>query len=482
MRRRPERASAAQAIRPAFSGRRVGAEGRGRRSQPAPGDVFLEIGPGTGALTLPLAATGAPILAVEIDRDLVADLAAARAAERHGPHRRRPRRSTSLPLSDRPRSRSGRPTRAAARPPRRRFRVVGNLPVQPLVADPLPPDRAVPPARAVRRRDDHAAARGRRPARRAARHARTTASLTRARRRCTRTITRLLDLPPGAFRPAPKVRSSRRPAGRSAPPAVRVADEALFERLVKAHLRASGGRRCRTRSSGSTRRRRRCWRWPGIDGRRRPETLQVTEIARLAELFASVRRPRCAIVSPFSRLFFGSLPATHSGRTHRADSRRARAAAVLGERRARPAARVRTTESRSSVDDVGRAPTAPAVDVIPLGGLGEFGMNMLLVACGDTAVLIDAGVMFPGARAVRRRSRHSGPRRRSTPYRGRIAALVLTHGHEDHIGAVAARDRSRRRARLRHALHARAASSRSSRNTASTSAIAWSPVAPRADA
>ena len=38
---------------------------------------------------------------------------------------------------------------------------------------------------------------------------------------------------------------------------------------------------------------------------------------------------------------------------------------------------------------------APAVDVIPLGGLGEFGMNMLLVACGDTAVLIDAGVMFP---------------------------------------------------------------------------------------
>jgi len=29
------------------------------------------------------------------------------------------------------------------------------------------------------------------------------------------------------------------------------------------------------------------------------------------------------------------------------------------------------------------------VDVIPLGGVGEFGMNMLLVACGDTALLID---------------------------------------------------------------------------------------------
>src|SRR5262245_42141886 len=37
---------------------------------PAPGDVFLEIGPGRGALTMPLARTGVPILAVEIDRDL----------------------------------------------------------------------------------------------------------------------------------------------------------------------------------------------------------------------------------------------------------------------------------------------------------------------------------------------------------------------------------------------------------------------------
>src|SRR5688572_10083349 len=41
----------------------------------SPGDVFLEVGPGTGALTIPLAATGAPVLAVEIDRDLVATLA-----------------------------------------------------------------------------------------------------------------------------------------------------------------------------------------------------------------------------------------------------------------------------------------------------------------------------------------------------------------------------------------------------------------------
>jgi ribonuclease J len=82
------------------------------------------------------------------------------------------------------------------------------------------------------------------------------------------------------------------------------------------------------------------------------------------------------------------------------------------------------------------ATSAPTVDVIPLGGLGEFGMNMLLVACGDTALLVDAGVMFPepelfGVDLV------IPDLSALDPYRGRIKALVLTHGHEDHIGAIA---------------------------------------------
>jgi ribonuclease J len=80
--------------------------------------------------------------------------------------------------------------------------------------------------------------------------------------------------------------------------------------------------------------------------------------------------------------------------------------------------------------------TAAAVNCIPLGGLGEFGMNMLLVACGETAVLIDAGVMFPepelfGVDLV------IPDVAALEEYRGRIQALVLTHGHEDHIGGVA---------------------------------------------
>ena len=37
----------------------------------------------------------------------------------------------------------------------------------------------------------------------------------------------------------------------------------------------------------------------------------------------------------------------------------------------------------------------PVLEVVPLGGLGEFGMNMLAVSWGATTLLIDAGVMFP---------------------------------------------------------------------------------------
>jgi ribonuclease J len=81
------------------------------------------------------------------------------------------------------------------------------------------------------------------------------------------------------------------------------------------------------------------------------------------------------------------------------------------------------------------SPGTASVDVIPLGGLGEFGMNMLLVVCGDAAVLVDAGVMFPepelfGVDLV------IPDLSALDAYRGRIAALILTHGHEDHIGAV----------------------------------------------
>jgi ribonuclease J len=74
------------------------------------------------------------------------------------------------------------------------------------------------------------------------------------------------------------------------------------------------------------------------------------------------------------------------------------------------------------------------LEIVPLGGVGEFGMNMLALTWGETTILVDAGVMFPDTDLL-------GvdlivPDLTYLQQKGRVAALVLTHGHEDHIGGV----------------------------------------------
>src|ERR1700761_4462230 len=75
------------------------------------------------------------------------------------------------------------------------------------------------------------------------------------------------------------------------------------------------------------------------------------------------------------------------------------------------------------------------LQVIPLGGLGEFGMHIMALRYGDDIVVIDAGMMFPEAELLGVDI--------VTPdltflreNREQVRALLITHGHEDHIGAV----------------------------------------------
>ncbi|HRH46292.1 MAG TPA: ribonuclease J [Pyrinomonadaceae bacterium] len=75
------------------------------------------------------------------------------------------------------------------------------------------------------------------------------------------------------------------------------------------------------------------------------------------------------------------------------------------------------------------------IEIIPLGGIGEFGMNCMGIRFDDEMIVVDAGMGFP----------------EETPYgvdisipnfdfleeyKGDLTALILTHGHEDHIGAL----------------------------------------------
>lgn len=243
---------------------------------PNPGDVFLEIGPGTGALTLRLAEGAARVVAVEIDRDLIAEL------------------TPSLPgnvslVSGDVLDMDLAALIATAASPSEPIRVAGNLPYN--ISSPI----------LFRLLD----LQSRRPCRDAtlmlqrevaeriisgpgSRDYGVLSVLTQFRA----TVTTLLTLPRGAFRPMPAVGSTLiRLTFR--PPGIAVRDFPTFERLVRSvftQRRKTLGNALRPFAGQFPLSPAEALRRAGIDARRRPETLEIIDFAGLADIFASTSR------------------------------------------------------------------------------------------------------------------------------------------------------------------------------------------------
>src|SRR6202140_4183689 len=79
--------------------------------------------------------------------------------------------------------------------------------------------------------------------------------------------------------------------------------------------------------------------------------------------------------------------------------------------------------------------TDQKLQVIPLGGLGEFGMNMTVIRYGEDIIVVDSGMMFPDAELLGV-DLVMPDLTFLKENREQVRALILTHGHEDHIGAV----------------------------------------------
>ena len=234
-----------------------------RAIDPQPEDTFVEIGPGHGALTRPLAARARRVFAYEIDRDLAAELranASSNVTVIEGDF---------LEVFSNPGSRPSIPVRVA-----------GNLPYN--VASPIlfallkvSSELSIVDATVMLQRevaDRLVAAPG-------GREYGVLSVLMQHRAH----IVRLLALPPGAFRPSPKVHSALVRLTLH-PPAPPVCDEEVFAAMVGAvftRRRKTLGNALRAfeRSLPTP-----FPRW--LDPRRRPETLSVAEFARLADEFA----------------------------------------------------------------------------------------------------------------------------------------------------------------------------------------------------
>ncbi len=97
-----------------------------------------------------------------------------------------------------------------------------------------------------------------------------------------------------------------------------------------------------------------------------------------------------------------------------------------------------TTKTRAGKANAGTAAATSTrtLQIIPLGGIGEIGKNMTAICCGDEILVIDCGLAFPGADQL-------GVDlvipdiSYLLEHKEMVKGIILTHGHEDHIGSLA---------------------------------------------
>jgi 16S rRNA (adenine1518-N6/adenine1519-N6)-dimethyltransferase len=271
---RPRRRFSQHFLEPAWVSKLVDVIG------PQPDDVFLEIGPGTGRLTLPLAERAARVVGVEIDRDLVARL-----APRLPPNVvliRADVLDADLPGLLRAAALAGDPGSGSPGA----MRIVGNLPYKiasPILFRLLSLQSTLPCTDATVMLQREVADRL------AAKPGSSDYGVLSVFVQLHASVVKLLTLPPGAFRPAPAVTSVVvRLTFR--PPVVTPTDPAGFERLVRSlfmqrrKMLANALRGFARTTSLSPQE---ALAQAGLDPRRRPETLEMTELAGLADVFAS---------------------------------------------------------------------------------------------------------------------------------------------------------------------------------------------------
>ena len=77
----------------------------------------------------------------------------------------------------------------------------------------------------------------------------------------------------------------------------------------------------------------------------------------------------------------------------------------------------------------------PKLRIVPLGGLGEIGKNMTVIEYNDSIIIVDAGIMFPENDMLGIDTIIPDYKYLEDKF-DNIEAILITHGHEDHVGAL----------------------------------------------